>query len=215
MKHRNLLIVIATIAGAAILLSLYFTSNSQLDPSECRRSASEQNRWEFCPPPEFPDIKIILLEPNSADDTDSNPAAAKHEYSNQFATECGTTESCDMLTYSRVFRWQEPIITLPSERPDIIFSIEGQHQPHMMTLKIQRFLPVASDTDNNIRVENITDTGLTLAQREAFEKQSLTYSTRSLPEGYFILNVISKWEEDTLMQNREAVTLHRFLIRAL
>jgi hypothetical protein len=97
-----------------------------------------------------------------------------------------------------------------------------------MTIKIQEFSPWAGNsTDANGRVlsiENITDTGLTLkehklasyiAPNEPQTSPLFRYSVNNLPDGYFILNVISKWDVHTLQQDHETTTLHSFKINVV
>jgi len=84
----------------------------------------------------------------------------------------------------------------------------------------------SNTTDANggsmVSIENITGTSFTLKEHRPASylalhdpptSTSFRYSTNNLPNGYFILNVISKWDAHTLQQDHQTVTLHRFKIK--
>jgi hypothetical protein len=166
-------------------------------------------------------MTMVVLRENNTSVFDSEV-----RYDDRFGVDCADIPDCDVLTYSRVVQPAEPLSI--SRNSDVIFIAEGKYTPANMTIKIQGFLPSAGNSsDANGRVlsiENITDTGLTLkehklasniAPNEPQTSPSFRYSINNLPNGYFILNIISKWDVDTLQQDHETTTLHRFKINVV
>jgi hypothetical protein len=146
------------------------------------------------------------------------------QFGNRFGEDCAGIPGCDLLTYSRVVQPAGPIL-IP-QNSDVIFVSEGKYQPANITIKIQEFVPSPSNTtDANgetvASIANMTDTLLILREHQPSSRMTpndslsptFRYSINNLPRGYFVLNVISKWDAHTLQQDHETVTLHRFKVR--
>lgn len=211
MKRIYLIIAVAATVAVAMLGLLSGYSYLTTDPELCRALAAELNRWEFCNTELLPFMMMGVLAANDPGPFTDNVGL----YSNRYGVECQHSENCDFLTYARVVMPSDPVVI--SRNSDIIFMTEGKYHPTNMTIKIQEFTPVPVMTpaseDVIMGVENITDTALTLNEKEAFnrsqESSSFRYATDNLPNGYFILNVIAKWDVHTL-QDQERVILYRF-----
>ena len=206
---KRIYILIAIVAGGAAFAIAYgYSLSPRADRSECLRNALENNRWEFCGTIPVPVMTMVVLKENA-----SSIAQSEGQYGDRLGMDCDDIPNCDVFIQSRVL----PAGFARLNKSDLIFVAEGNYQPSSMTIKVQQ-ISMTNDSAGGNGIDNITDTSLVLTKHpvslDGISQPSFRYSTDRLPDGNFVLNVISNWDKHTL-QEGEITSLHRFIIQKI
>ena len=191
MKRIYILIAIAA-GGTAFAIAYGYSLSPRVDRSECLRNALENNRWEFCGTIPVPVMTMVVLKENA-----SSIAQSEGHYGDRLGMDCDDIPNCDVFIQSRV--------------------LPAGFARSSMTIKVQQ-ISMTNDSAGGNGIDNITDTSLVLTKHpvsfDGISQPSFRYSTDRLPDGNFVLNVISKWDKHTL-QEGETTSLHRFIIQKI